>query len=224
MTLFEKIVAEVLTEDVSVGKITDAINRTYEVKINYESETDSASGERIIQPVAYGLTKTGKQVIRAYQPYGDTQSSVPAWKFFLISGIKSWKPLYSNGILTPPPGFNPKDDKSMSTIYQIAKFKNKRNKDLVKQPEPIKASGPVTKKNVENHISVNNNPEIKKLEKIRKQLDNPKYISDIIKNKTFGAEKKEDDSKMTASSGPVTNDVFKQETENDIKTVNNKQN
>ena len=100
-------------------------------------------------------------------------------------------------------------------------LKNKRNKDIVKQPEPIKAGGPVTKKNVENHISVNNNPEIKKLEKIRKQLDNPKYISDIIKNKTFGTEKKEDDSKMTASSGPVTNDVVKQETENDIKTVNN---
>ena len=66
MTLFEEIVAEVLTEDVNVGKINDAITRSYEVKINYESEDDKASGERIIQPVAYGLTKTGKPVIRAY--------------------------------------------------------------------------------------------------------------------------------------------------------------
>ena len=111
MTLFEEIVAEVLTEDVNVGKINDAITRSYEVKINYESEDDKASGERIIQPVAYGLTKTGKPVIRAYQPFGDTQTSVPAWKFFLVSGIQSWKPLFKRIFNTPPPGFNPNGDK-----------------------------------------------------------------------------------------------------------------
>ena len=53
MTLFEQIVAQILTEDVSIGKINDAIIRKHEVKINYQSETDNASGERIIQPVAY---------------------------------------------------------------------------------------------------------------------------------------------------------------------------
>lgn len=219
MTLFEEIVAEVLTEDVNVGKINDAITRSYEVKINYESEDDKASGERIIQPVAYGLTKTGKPVIRAYQPFGDTQTSVPAWKFFLVSGIQSWKPLFKRIFNTPPPGFNPNGDKTMSTVYKIAKFWTKPNDKAVEQPTPIKASGPVTKKDIEEpqHISLNDNPEVKKLQKLRQQLDNPKYISDIIKNNTFGTEPKQDDNtRMTATSGPVTKDSYTTQTEKDI--------
>lgn len=219
MTLFEEIIAEVLTEDVNVGKINDAIARSYEVKINYESENDMASGERIIQPVAYGLTKAGNPVIRAYQPFGDTQTSVPAWKFFLVSGIQSWKPLFKRVFKTPPPGFNPNGDKSMSTIYKVAKFFGKSDDDVAKQPMPIKASGPVTKQGMQKpqHISASSNPEVKKLEKLQKQLDNPKYISDIIKNKTFGTEQNQDNnSQMTAQSGPVTKDTVSTQTEKDI--------
>lgn len=219
MTLFEEIVAEVLTEDVNVGKINDAITRSYEVKINYESDNDTASGERIIQPVAYGLTKAGNPVIRAYQPFGDTQTSVPAWKFFLVSGIQSWKPLFKRIFDTPPPGFNPNGDKTMSTVYKVAKFWTKPNSKVAQQPTPIKANGPVTKKDIEKpkHISVNDNPEIKKLQKLRKQLDNPKYISDIIKNKTFGTEPKQNNNAhMTATSGPVTKDSYTTQTEKDI--------
>lgn len=224
MTLFEEIIAELLTEDVNTGKINDAIARSYEVKINYESETDTASGERIIQPVAYGLTKAGKPVIRAYQPFGDTQSSVPAWKFFLVSGIQSWKPLFKRVFTTPPPGFNPNGDKSMSTVYKVAKFGWGQN-NTSKQPEPIKATGPVTKKDVvtpKQPISVKDHPEVKKLEKLKKQLDNPKYISDIIKNNTFGPESKTTDNnaKMTATSGPVTKDTFMTQTERDIASRN----
>lgn len=223
MTLFEEIVAEILTEDVNTGKINDAITRSYEVKINYESEDDSASGERIIQPVAYGLTKAGKPVIRAYQPFGDTQTSVPAWKFFLVSGIKTWKPLFKRIFDTPPPGFNPNGDKSMSTVYKIAKFWTKPNAEASKHPTPIKADGPVTKKDMEEpkHISISDNPEVKKLEKLRKQLDNPRYISDIIKNKTFNTEPKtevnpNENAHMTATSGPVTKGTYATPTEHDI--------
>lgn len=218
MTLFEEIVAEILTEDVNVGKINDAITRSYEVKINYESEDDKASGERIIQPVAYGLTKAGKPVIRAYQPFGDTQTSVPAWKFFLVSGIQTWKPLFKRIFNTPPPGFNPNGDKTMSTVYKIAKFWNQTD-NIAKQPTPVKASGPVEKKDITTprEISVQNHPEVKKLANLRKQLDNPKYISDIIKNKTFGPEPDQKaNTRMTATSGPVTKDSYATQTEKDI--------
>ena len=221
MTLFEEIIAEILTEDVNAGKINDAISRSYEVKINYESESDDASGERIIQPVAYGLTKAGKPVIRAYQPFGDTQTSVPAWKFFLVSGIQSWKPLFKRVFKTPPPGFNPSGDKSMSTVYKVAKFFGQSDAETApKQPTPVKANGPVTKQDIQKpqHISVNDNPEVKKMEKLKKQLDNPKYFSDIIKNKTFGADSKTTDDalRMTATSGPVTKDSYQTQTEKDI--------
>lgn len=217
MTLFEKIVSEVLNEDVQVGKINDAINRSYEVKINYHSENDNASGERIIQPVAYGLTKAGKPVIRAYQPFGDTQTKVPAWKFFLVSGIQTWKPLFKRRFDTPPEGFNPNGDKTMSTVFKIAKFWNSPDKSTT-QPKPIKANGPVSKKNITpQHISYQDNPEIKKLEKLRKQLDNPTYISDIIKNKNFATPAQQDDTEhMAAGSGPVEKDSFTTQTEKDI--------
>jgi hypothetical protein len=112
----------------------------------------------------------------------------------------------------------------MSTIYKIAKFGWGQN-NTSKQPEPIKANGPVTKKNIETPkqpISIKDHPEIKKLEKLRKQLDNPRYISDFIKNKTFGAESKTTDnnSKMTATSGPVTKDSYMTQTERDIASRN----
>lgn len=217
MTLFEKIVSEVLNEDVQVGKINDAINRSYEVKINYQSENDNASGERIIQPVAYGLTKAGKPVIRAYQPFGDTQTKVPAWKFFLVSGIQTWKPLFKRRFNTAPEGFNPNGDKTMSTVLKIAKFWNSPDKPTT-QPQPIKANGPVSKKDIEpQHISVQDNPEIKKLEKLRKQLDNPTYISDIIKNKNFAIPAEQNDTEhIVAGSGPVEKDTFTTQTEKDI--------
>lgn len=221
MTLFEEIVAGILTEDVQIGKINDAINRTYEVEINYTSKDGNTSGKRIIQPVAYGLSKKGLPVIRAFQPFGDTQTSVPSWKEFLISGIQNWKPLFKNTFRTPPEGFNPNGDNGMSVVYNIATFWKTHQKDVAKNPKPIKASGPVKKDDIGKvqHMSVSDNPEVKKLEKLRKQLDNPKYISDIIKNNEFGTEKEtetQDNSHMMANSGPVTKDTFSTQTEKDI--------
>lgn len=235
MTLFEQIVNAILTEDVEIGKVNDAIDRTYEVKINYLSDgDDSASGERIIQPVAYGLTKAGNPVIRAFQPYGDTKTKTPAWKFFRLDRIQSWKPMYKQVFKNrPPEGFNAEGifnetgDKSMSVVYNIAQFGTTPNEKASKQPQPVKASGPVMKKDLETprHISAKDNPEVKKLEKLKKQLDNPKYFSDIVKNKSFGSQQQQvqsgnttDNAHMTATSGPVMKDTFKTQTEKDIES------
>ena len=56
--------------------------------------------DRIIEVYAYGLTKAGNPVIRAFQPYGDTSSRVPSWKFFRIDRIIYWKP--TKQIFTKP--------------------------------------------------------------------------------------------------------------------------
>lgn len=273
MNLFEQIVAGILTEDVEVGKINDAIDKTYEVLVNYQSDDDNASGERIIYPVAYGMTKAGNPAIRAYQPEGDTQSKVPAWKLFLVSGIQSWKPHFKKHF-DEPPGYNPNGDRSMSEVLNQAIFGNPLKpqvrktdsdvelspvnhgpitKDDIEKKKHITAkdnpevqkmeklrkqlenprylsdymdkskdevvpatSGPITKQDVEpeNYISVNDHPEVKKLEKLRKQLDNPRYISDIIKDKTFGTKQSN-----PAPSGPITKDTtFKTQTEKDIES------
>ena len=209
MTLFEQIVSEILCENVGIGKINDAINRTYEVEINYHSENDNASGKRIIQPVAYGLSKAGNPVIRAYQPYGDTQTSVPSWKMFLLSGIQSWKPKYKQTFRQPADGFNPVDDKSMSVVYTIAKFWDTHQE----KEEPIKANGPVKKTDLEtpNHISVKDNEKVKKMEKLKKQLENPTYIQDL--------NKKQENTPQEVGSGPVTKSDI--ESSNVIKAKDN---
>lgn len=195
MSFFSDIVTSILlTESVAVGKVNDAINRTYEVEINYHTDgKDEATGKRIIQPVAYGLTKAGNPVIRAFQPYGDTTSKVPSWKFFRLDRISSWTPKYKRVFRDPPPGmheadgvFNPNGDKTMSVVYNIAQFNNTKKEPNVQVGE---TGGPVEKSKVKKkYYSYKDNETIKKLDGIKKQLDNPVYISDILKK---GADDKE---------------------------------
>ena len=137
MSFFSDIVESILlTEGVPVGKVNDAIDRTYEVEINYRTDgKDNATGKRIIQPVAYGLTKAGNPVIRAFQPYGDTTSKIPSWKFFRLDRIIGWKPKFKQKFTEAPPGmhnaegnFNPNGDKTMSVVYNIAQFGNKKQR------------------------------------------------------------------------------------------------
>lgn len=240
MSLIKEIVKEFLIENVSVGRVNDAINKTYEVEINYHSDgEDIATGKRIIQPVAYGLTKIGNPVIRAFQPYGDTTSSIPAWKFFRLDRISSWKPFPNRTFKEPPAefnangDFNPNGDKTMSVVYTIANFSN----DNAVNYSQMNNIGPITKNKVESDIYKTDTE--KGIEYLRKQLDNPKYISDLVKTKNFG------DKSMNATSGPVTKDdvtnnnentpldsinepdIYKTDTEKDIEkrreTLNNPQ-
>lgn len=128
--LFEIYNKIVLNETVSVNSVTDSINNRYRVTINYEGDPSHgiAPGPRTIEVYAYGLTSSGNPVIRAYQPYGDTASKVPSWKFFRLDRVKSWKATYSL-VTKPAPGFNPDGDGSMSTVYSIANFNNDTNLD-----------------------------------------------------------------------------------------------
>ena len=120
LEIYKKII---LKESVSTASVSDSIEGRYQVTINYEGDPSHgvAPGLRAIQVYTYGLTKAGNPVIRAYQPYGDTASTVPSWKFFRLDRITSWKPTYAL-VTTPAPGFNPNGDKSMSVVYSIANF------------------------------------------------------------------------------------------------------
>lgn len=121
LEIYNKII---LKEDAaSVTSVTDSIKNRYRVNVNYEGDPSHgiAPGPRTIEVYAYGLTKAGNPVIRAYQPYGDTASTTPSWKFFRIDRIKFWEPTYSL-VTKPAPGFNPNGDKTMSVVYLIANF------------------------------------------------------------------------------------------------------
>jgi hypothetical protein len=134
LEIYNKII---LNENVSIDSITDSIKNKYEVVLNYEGDPTHgvAPGIRVADIYAYGLSKAGNPVIRAYQPYGDTASSVPNWKFFRIDRITSWKPTYK--LLTKPAsGFNPNGDRSMSTVYSIADFSSETNYSNIENQNP----------------------------------------------------------------------------------------
>lgn len=135
MDFLSEIFQEIITEEARVVDVVDAIKKRYEAKITYKADNDpKGTGSRIIQPVAYGTTKAGNPVIRAFEPYGDTKTKTPAWKFFRLDRITSWKPLRQNKFSEPPEDqwlkagtdgkFNEAGDNSMAEVFLIADFKN----------------------------------------------------------------------------------------------------
>ena len=168
-----------LTESVSEDEVKSAIDKHRRVYIDYQSpiksdETNAtASGNRKIEVYAYGLTKSGNPVIRAFQNSGPTTSKVPEWKFFRLDGIKSWQETdeyFDTPISDVYPSlgkFNDSGDRTMSVVYMIANFDNK--------------SKPISVNDI--HGRMNNNDVYKtdterRMEKLRQQLDNNKKNSD----------------------------------------------
>ena len=113
----------------SRSQIIDAIDKKIRVNIYYLGDDNTAAGKRTIEVYAFGLTKAGNPVIRAYQIFGDTKTIKPAWKFFRLDRISRWEPTKFR-FYTPisdrdpvAPKFNPNGDATMATVYKIANFK-----------------------------------------------------------------------------------------------------
>lgn len=139
----------------TVSNVNDAINNLKQVEIRYYSGGEPvASGRRVIYPVAYGLTKAGNPVIRAFEPYGDTKTKVPAWKFFRLDRIRKWRPLDKTFRGAELNGFNENGDETMSIVYNIADIKGRPKN--VKFPkignEPI-TKGDISPKEKEKEVN-----------------------------------------------------------------------
>lgn len=132
MSYLKKLFESILTEEVNITKISDAIRKRKPVRIKYEADDEpKGKGERIIHPVAYGVSKAGNIVLRAFQPYGDTKTKVPHWKLFRVDKINSWDTLWKRSSFNEPPGqfiadgkYNPEGDKGMTQVYLSANFQN----------------------------------------------------------------------------------------------------
>ena len=215
MSLFSEIVDEILTESVDISTVNDAINHHYEAIIKYKTDgRDDAAGERLIQPVAYGLTKSGYPVVRAFQPYGDTTTRQTAWKFFRLDRIVDWKTLNLHTFSKPPGAsremmlgkFNERGDETMSDVYNIASFGKK------KTIEPT-TSGPVTKKDVvvnggehkrekeENPVTGNRpkdpvakqdiitaNNKTNQIDRLKNKVSDDEYVSQAMNDYEYGPE------------------------------------
>lgn len=170
--MLSELLREILLEEsVSVEDITDAIDNHTRVIMNYNSTRGEGNntGPRVVEVYAYGLTKAGNPVIRAFQPYGDTTSNVPSWKLFRIDRIDNWNPTEQK--FTRPASdyykglgeFNPNGDNTMSVVYKVAEFNGNGKEDSEK----------IFKTNTEMNM-----------ERLKQQLDNPINIDDLKKQQT----------------------------------------
>lgn len=179
MGVFGKIWEEVKKEGTpSEDDVCSAIDNHTRVIISYNSHgEDKSNGARVIEVYAYGLTKLGNPVIRAFQRYGDTTTKAPSWKFFRLDRIKSW--LETNQKFIQPPQypnlglFNADDDDSMSIIYKIAKFNSYDKGNVTINQEPISSTQP---KRIFKTKGENNS------EQMKQELNNPINLLDL---KTF---------------------------------------
>ena len=124
-----------INEDASPAQVKDAIKKRYQAEIEYYEPGTNGSKRRVIQPVAYGLSKGNNPVVRAFQPMGDTRSESPEWKMFRLDRIRTWKPKRNNRFNEPPgpnyphlkdKKYNPDGDKGMNVVYMNADFTRKR--------------------------------------------------------------------------------------------------
>jgi hypothetical protein len=171
MSLFKNIVDEYLLNELKQDRYDDikkAINNVLRVRIGYDDKKGGkGKNERYILPVAFGLDKNGKKVIRAYQTAGSSKRGLtnppnprkePNWKFFFVDNIYSWVngkrsfKEYKDTLISK--GLNLHGDKHMTTLYAITPFAND-TVQVAKDTNPM-APTPVTKADVSPTQAVQN--------------------------------------------------------------------
>ena len=112
LTLYD-IIKHIINESVSGEEVLDAIHNKKYVRIKYDDgkpamkgvDKGNPKGSRVILPMAYGTTKAGNPVVRAFQWNGNSRRGAPKWKFFRLDRITSWKPFRKQ--YSAPPDVNP---------------------------------------------------------------------------------------------------------------------
>lgn len=148
--LNEKLLNRRLLNEVSVdteNRIKTAINNVLRVMITYNDGKLPRKGRNIryILPVAFGVTKSGKKAVRAYQTSGSTKRGAPKWKLFLLDNIVTWNngkrtfKEYKDDLIRL--GLNLEGDKHMTKLFAITPFANNNVQiskyDNTIDPEPI---------------------------------------------------------------------------------------
>jgi len=126
--IFEQLILEGVEEQ----NVNDAIDNKYMVNIMYSDSPETPPTNRYLQVYAYGLSKAGNRVIRAYQLGGQSKSGFDKsrWKLYRLDRISQWSPTQMKWH-RPIQGHdvNAKEfkfrDKEMSTIYNMVTFDQK---------------------------------------------------------------------------------------------------
>lgn len=120
---FNKLILEVASRE----QITDAIKNRRVCAIYYDGDEPGGRGLRVIEPVAFGLTKKGNPVVRAWDREGASHTSylgkkpLPGWRFFRVDKMQFIRPTQET-FDTPRPNYNPNGDRSMERVFINATF------------------------------------------------------------------------------------------------------
>lgn len=183
MDYAERIVRELLLEEVAQNLVSYAIKKRHEVSFKYDSNDGDSRGklERItVQPVAYGVTKAGNPCFRAYQLNGSSESAekhegeIPGWRLFLLDKVvpNTWKD--SGKIFDEPPMYNPNGDKTMETVYVQANFAGSKQRY---------EKGGLKKYNKERHdANVEKNPYYDFEKQLKKKRMAPDFVQKNIQD------------------------------------------
>jgi predicted DNA-binding transcriptional regulator YafY len=120
---FNQLILEVASRD----QIFSAIRDRRVCVIYYEGDEPGGKGLRVIEPVAFGLSKKGNAVLRAWDREGASHRAylgkkpLPSWRFFRVDKINFIRPTQET-FDTPRPNYNPNGDKSMERVFINAVF------------------------------------------------------------------------------------------------------
>lgn len=112
--------------------IKQAIKERKVIKISYRNGPTVLSGQRIIEPHAFGTATSGNDVVRAWLRTGvsktgkNGKSPKPGWRLFRIDRIKNVE-ITTEGFKTRI-GYNSKDSR---IVEFITKIRNSRRKKLI---------------------------------------------------------------------------------------------
>ncbi len=121
------ITKSLILEIASMESIVDAIKKRKRVIIYYDGDEPGGRGLREIEPVAFGYSKGGNSVVRAWDMEGASHRGylgtrpLPGWRLFRLDKIMSFVPT-GETFDTPRPDYNPDGDKTMSRVIINAKF------------------------------------------------------------------------------------------------------
>jgi predicted DNA-binding transcriptional regulator YafY len=116
-----------ITEIASIETVMDCVKNRKRCIIYYNGDEPGGKGLREIEPVAFGVSKSGNRVLRAWENEGSShrgylgKKPLPGWRFFRLDKIMSIKPT-GETFYEIRPNFNPNGDKSMSSVIIVSKF------------------------------------------------------------------------------------------------------
>ncbi len=116
-----------ILEVASKEQIIDAIKEKRVCVIYYNGDEPGGKGLRVIEPVAFGYSKRGNPVLRAWDREGSShrpylgKKPLPSWRFFRVDKMEFIRPTQEN-FTEPKPGYNPTGDKSMDRMIINAVF------------------------------------------------------------------------------------------------------